>query len=80
MPTKAARRAALRAKRDEAERLASILAEVQKRETDMDALLAERTKSAREVIASARPLGSQLNDLQTVAATWAHRNRAANAL
>lgn len=77
-PTKAARAAALAAKKEEAARLAGILEEVQRLEAEAEAALALKKAAARDLVATAEPLGkSGLAEVRDVAAAWARRGEPA---
>lgn len=77
-PTKAARAATLRAKKEEIKLLSAILEDVGKKEIDAERALEQKKLAAKNVIAAAEPvLETNLADADPHISAWSHRGPAA---
>jgi hypothetical protein len=73
-PTKAARAATLRAKKEESKLLSAILEDVRKKEIEAERTLEQKKLAAKEVIAAAEPVvQTNLADADPYVSAWSHR-------
>jgi hypothetical protein len=72
-PTKLARLAALKAKQEEAKKLAVILEDIQRKEKEAEEALEQKKKTAHNLMAVAAPLGGKMAEIQAVAKQFTQR-------
>lgn len=76
-PTKAARAATLRAKKEEVKLLSAILDNVEKKELEAERTLEQKKRAAKDVIATAEPvIQTHLADADPYISAWSHRGPA----
>ena len=74
-PVKAARYAALKAKKEEAKMLLAIAEETEKRESAANEALETSKKAARQLMEKGQSVGGTLAEVHAVASAWTNRGR-----